>query len=135
MKNVGLNSIPSVKGHVLNLTLNLVFVAIFYIFLGAAVSYALRSLAPKFDAEWEALPNAVQAADVAIEISVIVLVAFWLTYVVHRWIPIVPVSPALEHYIESFGGQMVFLYAVFLFMETLDDKLKHVFQDIFGRVE
>ncbi len=135
MKNVGLNSIPSVKGHVLNLTLNLVFVAIFYIFLGAAVSYALRSLAPTYDAEWEALPNAVQAADVAIEISVIVLVAFWLTYVVHRWIPVVPVSPALEHYIESFGGQMVFLYAVFLFMETLDDKLKHVFQDIFGRVE
>jgi hypothetical protein len=132
MKNVGLNTIPSVKGHVLNLTLNLIVVAIFYIFLGAAVSYVLKQLTPTFDAEWEALPNVVQAADVAIEISVLVLVAFWLTYIVHRWIPIFPVSSALEHYIESFGGQMVFIYAVFLFMETLDDKLKHVFQDIFG---
>lgn len=135
MKNVGLNSIPSVKGHMTNLTVNLVFVAIFYMFLGAAVSYALRKVAPPFDAEWEALPNSVQALDVAIEIAVIVLIAFWLTYVVHRWIPIVPVSSRLEHYIESFGGQVVFLYAVFLFMETLDDKLKHVFQDIFGTVE
>ena len=132
MKNLGLNSIPSVKGHVMNLTLNLIVVAIFYIFLGGAVSYVLKSLVPKFDAEWEALPNAVQAADVALEISVLVLVAFWLTYIVHRWIPIFPVSSALEHYIESFGGQMVFIYAVFLFMETLDEKLKHVFQDIFG---
>jgi len=135
MKNLGLNSIPSVKGHVVNLTLNLAFVAIFYIFLGAAVSYVLKNLAPTFNAEWEALPNAVQALDVAVEISVLVLIAFWLTYVVHRWIPIFPVSSALEHYIESFGGQMVFIYAVFLFMETLDDKLKHVFQDIFGAVE
>lgn len=135
MKNVGLNSIPSVKGHITNLTLNLIFVAIFYLFLGAAVSYALRTLAPPFNAEWEALPNAVQALDVAVEISIIVLIAFWLTYVVHRWIPIFPVSSGLEHYIESFGAQVVFLYAVFLFMETLDDKLKHVFQDIFGAVE
>ena len=132
MKNLGLNSIPSVKGHVMNLTLNLIVVAIFYIFLGGAVSYVLKSLVPKFDAEWEALPNAVQAADVALEISVLVLVAFWLTYFVHRWIPIFPISSGLEHYVESFGGQMVFIYAVFLFMETLDDKLKHVFQDIFG---
>ena len=132
MKNLGLNSIPSVKGHVLNLTLILIAVAIFYIFLGGAVSYVLKSMVPTFDADWEALPNAVQAADVALEISVLVLVAFWLTYIVHNWIPIFPVSSALERYIESFGGQMVFIYAVFLFMETLDEKLKHVFQDIFG---
>jgi hypothetical protein len=132
MKNVGLNHIPSVRGHITNLTLNLVFVAIFYVFLGATVSYLLKQVFPPYNAEWEALPNAVQAADVAVEISVIVLVAFWLTYVVHRWIPVFPISPALEHYIESFGGQMVFVYAVFLFMETLDDKLRHVFEDIFG---
>jgi hypothetical protein len=135
MKNLGLNTIPSVKGHILSLTVNLVFVAIFYIFLGGAVSYVLKRVTPPFNAEWEALPNSVQALDVAAEISIIVLVAFWLTYVVHRWIPVVPVSSALEHYIESFGGQMVFLYAVFIFMETLDDKLRHVFEDIFGRVE
>jgi hypothetical protein len=131
MKNVGLNHIPSVKGHMTNLTINLVFVAIFYIFLGAAVSYLLSQLFPKFDSKWEALPNVVQLADISVEISLIVVVAFWLTYIVHRWIPIMPVSSALEHYIESFGGQMVFIYAVFIFMETLDDKLIHVFRDIF----
>jgi hypothetical protein len=131
MKNAGLNHIPSVKGHMTNLTINLVFVAIFYVFLGAAVSYLLSRLFPKFDTEWEQLPNVVQLADIAAEISLIVVVAFWLTYVVHRWIPIMPISSALEHYVESFGGQMVFIYAVFIFMETLDDKLIHVFKDIF----
>lgn len=132
MKNIGLNHIPSVKGHILNLTGNLVFVAIFYVFLGGAVSYLLKTIFPKFDEQWERLPNLVQLLDVSVEISVIVLISFWLTYIVHRWIPILPVSSALEHYIESFGGQMVFVYAVFIFMETLDDKLMHVFQDFFG---
>ena len=132
MKNLGLNHIPSVKGHILNLTGNLIFVSIFYVFLGGATSYLLKNIFPKFDENWERLPNLVQLADVAVEISTIVLIAFWLTYIVHSWIPVLPVSSALEHYIESFGGQMIFVYAVFIFMENLDDKLMHVFQDIFG---
>jgi len=132
MKNLGLNHIPSVKGHVINLTGNLIFVGIFYVFLGGAISYLLKNLFPKFDEHWERLPNLIQLLDVSVEISIIVLIAFWLTYFVHSWIPVLPVSSALEHYIESFGGQMIFVYAVFIFMENLDDKLMHVFQDIFG---
>lgn len=133
MKNTGLNHIPSVKGHMVNLTINLVFVAIFYVFLGAAISYLLSQVFPAFDDDWKKLHRGVQVLDISLEISIIVVVAFWLTYVVHRWIPVMPISSALEHYVESFGGQMVFIYAVFIFMETLDDKLIHVFKDIFHR--
>lgn len=132
MKNIGLNHIPSVKGHVFNLTVNLVFVAIFYVFLGAAVSWGLSHVVPEFNDEWKAAPLGWQMADVAAEVSVIVVVAFWLTYIVHSWIPILPVSSALEHYVESFGGQMMFIYAVFVFMDILDDKLLVVFRKIFA---
>ena len=131
MKNQGLNHIPSVRGHILNLSMNLVFVAIFYVFLGAAVSYALSKVFPTYDEAWKSSPLLYQSADVAVEVSVIVIIAFWLTYFVNTWIPIFRVSSALEHYVESFGGQMVFVYAVFIFMETLDDKLIHVFKQIF----
>jgi len=132
MKNTGLNTLPSVRGQVFNLTVNLVCIGIFYVFLGAFVSFWLSKLFPKFDEEWEKRPNWFQLVDVSVEISVIVVIAFWLTYLVHSYIPILPVSTQLEGYIESFGGQMIFVYAVFLFMDTLDDKLKHVFQDFFG---
>jgi hypothetical protein len=132
MKNVGLNSIPSVRGHIVNLTFNLVCIAIFYVFFGAFVSYWMSKVFPPFDEKWEKLPNAVQLLDVSIEISLLVVVAFWLTYLANTYLPILPVSQGLESYIESFGGQMVFVYAVFLFMDTLDDKLKHVFKDFFG---
>lgn len=132
MKNVGLNRIPPVKGYIFNLTINLVYIAIFYMFLGGIVSYLLSKIFPKFNEEWERLPNIYQLADVSVEVSIIVMVAFWLTYIVNLYIPVLPVSTGLERYIESFGGQMVFVYAVFLFMDTLDDKLKHVFNDFFG---
>jgi hypothetical protein len=132
MKNVGLNTVPSVKGHILNLTLNLMCIAIFYVFLGGLLSWSMWSVFPQFNEQWEKQSNLYQLADVSMEISVIVVVAFWTTYFVHSFIPILPVTSALEGYLESFGGQMVFIYAVFVFLDTLDDKLKHVFNDFFG---
>lgn len=128
-----MNTLPSVRGHVFNLTVNLVAAAVFYIFFGAMVSYGLSGLFPAYTEEWKNSNFLYQVSDVAMEISIIVVASFWLTYFVNSWIPILPVPPLLEHYIESFGGQVVFLYAVFLFMETLDDKLIHVFQEIFRR--
>ena len=132
MKNVGLNTVPSVKGHILNLTLNLMCIAIFYVFLGGLLSWSMWRVFPQFNEQWEKQSNLYQLADVSMEISVIVVVAFWTTYFVHSFIPILPVTSALEGYLESFGGQMVFIYAVFVFLDTLDDKLKHVFNDFFG---
>jgi hypothetical protein len=132
MKNVGLNTVPSVKGHILNLTLNLMCIAIFYVFLGGLLSWTMWRIFPQFNEQWEKQSNLYQLADVSMEISIIVVVAFWTTYFVHSFIPILPVTSALEGYLESFGGQMVFIYAVFVFLDTLDDKLKHVFNDFFG---
>ena len=133
MKNIGLNHIPSVKGHMVNLTLNLVFVAIFYTFLGAAVSWALSHAVPEFDEDWKKSSIWYQSLDVAVEVSIIVIICFWLTYFVHVWIPILPISSELERYVESFGGQMFFVYAVFVFMDILDDKLLVVFKKIFAK--
>jgi hypothetical protein len=132
MKNVGLNTVPSVKGHILNLTLNLVCIAIFYLFLGGLLSWTMWRIFPEFNEQWEKQSNMYQLADVSMEISIIIIVAFWTTYFVNSFIPILPVSSALEGYLESFGAQMVFIYAVFVFLDTLDDKLKHVFHDFFG---
>jgi len=99
------------------------------------VSYALSKLFPDFNEDWKNLPNWRQAVDVSVEISLVAIIAFWTTYFVHNWIPILPVTSGLESYLESFGGQMIFVYAVFLFLSSLDDKLKHVFRDIFGEIK
>ena len=132
MKNAGLNTIPPVKGYIFNITVNLVFIAIFYVFLGGLLSWCLWRVFPEYGPEWEKQSNLYQFLDVSAEISIIVIIAFWTTYMVHSFIPVLPVTTALEGYLESFGGQMIFVYAVFVFLDTLDDKLKHVFHDFLG---
>ena len=132
MKNAGLNTIPSVKGHIFNVTVNLIFIAIFYVFLGGLLSWCLWRVFPEYGPEWEKQSNLYQLLDVSAEISIIVILAFWTTYIVHSFIPVLPISTALEGYLESFGGQMILVYAVFVFLDTLDDKLKHVFHDFLG---
>jgi len=135
MKNVGLNKLPSVRGQIVNLTVNLVAIAVFYVFLGGLLSWSMWMMFPDFDEEWKSQSIAYKILDVSAEISVIIIVAFWTTYVIHSYIPILPVTSALEGYIESFGGQMIFVYAVFVFLSNLDDKLKNVYHSVFGTKE
>jgi len=135
MKNVGLNKLPSVRGQIVNLTVNLVAIAVFYVFLGGLLSWSMWMMFPDFDEQWKAQSVPYKTLDVAAEISVIIIVAFWTTYVIHSYIPILPVTSALEGYIESFGGQMIFVYAVFVFLSNLDDKLKNVYHSVFGTKE
>ena len=132
MKSLGLHVIPSVKGHIFNLTINLIFMSIFYVFLGGLLSWSMWRVFPDFDENWEKQTNVYQLADVCAEVSVIIIVCFWVTYYVNSLIPVLPVTSPLETYLESFGGQTMFIYAVFVFLNTLDDKLKHVFHDFFG---
>ena len=132
MKSLGLHVIPSVKGHIFNLTINLIFMSIFYVFLGGLLSWSMWRIFPDFDENWEKQSNLYQLADVCAEVSVIIIVCFWVTYYVNSLIPVLPVTSPLEVYLESFGGQTMFIYAVFVFLNTLDDKLKHVFHDFFG---
>ncbi len=132
MKNTGANAIPSLKGQIVPLMVNLAFMTVFYLFIGAGVSYAFAELTPAYDEKWRALPRLHRVADVTLELIAIVILAFWISYITRFLIPIVPLSPKLETYVESFGVQLAFLYAIFIFLGTLDDKMVHAFQDIFG---
>ena len=132
MKNTGQNRLPEVKGQIVNLTLNLSIIALVYVLAGAATSILIRALFARFNDEWKTHPLFYQIADVSLELSFLVIIAFWITYVVHFITPILPVDGRLEHFIEVYGGRMVFIYAVFLFVKDLDEKLLVVYDRITG---
>jgi len=127
MKNHVHNRLPPVTGHVFNLTLNLVFVGIVYVILGVIISYILRLILPEFDEDWKKIPTWVQVADVSVEIGLIVVIAFWATYAIHFLLPVLHVSPELEYFVEVYGGRVMFVYAIFIFMRNLDEKLTFLF--------
>jgi len=128
MKNTGVNSLPKVDGHVMNLTINLVVLGLLYAVLGFYVSYGIGMLFPDFTDEWKKEPKWIQLGDVIAEVSLLVIAAFWVTYMVRFVIPVVPLKPALEHYVEQYAGNFMFLYAIFIFFDDLGKKFIYVFE-------
>ena len=128
MKNAGVNSLPKVNGHMASLTINLVVLGLFNAALGFFVSYGIGVFFPDYTDEWKKEPAWVQWADVIAEVSLLVIAAFWVTYLVRYIIPVVPLKPALEHYIEQYGSNFMFLYAIFIFFGDLSDKMIFLFQ-------
>ena len=92
----------------------------------------IRALFARFDDTWTKQPLFYQLADVSLELSFLVVVSFWITYAVHFIVPVLSVDARLEHFIELYGGRMVFVYSVFLFVRDLDDKLVLVYDRITG---
>jgi len=111
----------------LALTINLVVLGLFNAALGFLVSWSIGLLFPDYTDEWKKEPAWVQWSDVMAEISLLVIAAFWVTYLVRYIIPIVPLKPALEHYIEQYGSNFMFLYAIFIFFGDLSDKMIFLF--------
>ena len=128
MKNGGINALPKVEGYIASLTINLVILGLLNAALGFFVSYGIGLLFPDFTDEWKKEPAWVQWSDVIAEISLLVIAAFWVTYLVRFIIPVVPLRPSLEHYIEEYGSNFMFLYAVFIFFDDLSDKMLFLFR-------
>lgn len=111
----------------MNLTLNLIIIAILYIVLAALTATVIRAGFSRFNEDWKKLPLVYRISDVTAELSVLVVSSFWVTYFVHFLVPVLPVDQKLEHFIEMYGGRMVFVYAVFLFVHDLDVKLHSIY--------
>ena len=132
MKNVGRNSLPTVEGSILNVTLNLIIIAIVYFICAGVTAALIRAVFTRFSEEWKQMGLLQQVGDVILELSSLVIISFWVTYAIHFLIPVLPVNAGLEHFIELYGGRVVFIYAVFLFVRDLDGKLLFVYDRITG---
>jgi len=130
MKNTGLNALPQVKGHMISLTLNLAVIALLYAAAGLVVSRVLRVLFLDYSDEWEKNPRWFQVMDVSMEMVLLVIASFWITYMIRYAIPVFPLNPSLETYVEQYSGIIMFYYAVFLFFGDLDDKLIYLVKSI-----
>jgi hypothetical protein len=128
MKNTGLSSLPKVEGHGIALTINLILLSIFYVVIGFLVSYLIGLFFPDYTEEWKKEPLWLRSADVTAEVSLLVVASFWVTYFARLVIPVIPLKPSLEHYLEQYAGNTMFVYAIFIFFDDLSDKLIFLFQ-------
>lgn len=116
---------------ILGVTLNVSILAIFYTALGGIISYLLYHFVNKHDEDWEKQPTWYQVYDVAFQLSAIGILTFWITYNMREAAPIFPISKKLDLLVDTYTSGLFFAYAMFLFIDYLDSKIKFLYTKFF----
>jgi hypothetical protein len=120
------------RENILNVIGNIIFISLIYLVLGTIVSYIVSVLSPDFTEEWKKQHPALQFLDISAEVSLLSILAFLSSYFVDNIVPYLPVHESFEDYIESFGGRMIFIYMIFIFVKDLDEKLIYMYTNVLG---
>jgi len=112
-------------------SMNASLLAIFYTMLGVFVSYILYYLFDEYNEKWEKRSISYKLLDVSVEISLLSVIAFWSAQLIEISPPIFPVRKQLDVLVDSFVSGIFYIFAVFLFMDSLTGKLKYLFHELF----
>jgi hypothetical protein len=121
-------------GDALRVTGNIAIFASLYTLAGGLMSFFLYYMFDMYDpdkqkgVEWEKKGLPFQVFDVAVEIAIVGVGAFWLVYFINTSAPIIPIRHGLEDFVDSYTSGMFFMFAVFMFMSDLSHKLKYLFE-------
>lgn len=118
---------------IVGVTLNASILAVFYTVLGGVISYLLSTFIEIPIDEWKASSLAYQVGTVALELSIVGSIGFWVTYTIRQAAPIFPISKELDHIVDTYIGGVFFAYSMFLFIETLDDKIRYLYSKVFDK--
>lgn len=113
------------------ISLNTAFLSIFYTLLGVFVSYILYFLFDEYDEKWEKKSITYKFLDVSVEISLLSTLAFWSAQLIELAPPVFPVRKQLDLLVDGYISGIFYVFAVFLFMESLTNKLKFLFHELF----
>lgn len=116
---------------ILGVTLNTGILAIFYTIIGGVISYLLYYFVDEHDEEWEKKSTMYQVGDVSLQLAVIGIIAFWLTYIIKESPPIFPISRELDSLVDTYMSGVFFAYSMFLFVDFLDSKIKFIYHKMF----
>lgn len=116
---------------IVGVTLNVSILAVFYTALGGIISYLLYYFVDEHDEEWEKKSTMYQLYDVSFQLGLIGVLAFWFTYIIKEAPPLFPVSKELDSLVDTYISGVFFAYAMFLFIEYLDSKIKFLYHKIF----
>ena len=119
----------------MRVTGNIAVFSVFYTLAGALLSYVLYYLFDVYDEknkEWEKKGLSYQFFDVSVEVAMIGIVAFWLVYFMNVSTPIIPVRRGLEEFVDSYTAGLFFMFAIFIFLGDLTNKLKYIFDTFLG---
>ena len=114
------------------MSLNASLLAILYTIFGAFISYVFYHIFDEFDEKWKKRPELYKFADVTVEIIVIALASFWSSNIIQQLPPLFKVKKVLDVMVDSYISGIFFIFAMFLFLDDLTDKLKFLHHEYLG---
>lgn len=118
---------------IVGVTLNASILAVFYTVLGGVISYILGIFVDiPFD-DWKKQSIWYQVGTVSLELSIVGTIGFWIMFVIRAAAPIFPVSKELDYLVDTYIGGVFFAYAMFLFIQKLDDKIRYLYTELLDK--
>lgn len=113
-------------------SLNIGLLAAFYTTVGGLLSYVIYYLFEDHGDKWEKSHGLLyKIFDVIVELTIVGVVAFWVTFVIKEYPPIVPMSKSMDELVDTYISAVFFGYSMFIFLEDLTKKIKHIYDQIF----
>ena len=110
-------------------TINASLLAIMYTVFGALISYIFYHIFDEFNDEWKKRSEAYKITEVTVELIIIANIAFWSAQYIEMLQPFVPVRKELDRLVDGFISGIFFIFAIFLFIDQLTEKLKYLYHD------
>jgi hypothetical protein len=114
------------------MSLNASVLAILYTIFGALISYFFYHIFDDFDEKWKKRSELYKFTDVFVEIVAIALAAFWSSQIIQELPPLFHVKKVLDIMVDSYISGIFFIFAMFLFLDELTEKLKFLHDEYLG---
>jgi hypothetical protein len=113
-------------------SLNIGLLAAFYTTIGGLLSYVIYYLFEDHGDKWEKNHSLLyKIFDVVVELTIVGVVAFWITFAIKEYPPMVPMSKQMDELVDTYISAVFFGYSMFIFLEDLTKKIKHIYAEIF----
>jgi len=105
---------------------NAVILALLYTLIGLVISYVFYNIFDEYGEDWVNKSDTFKVVDVTVEIGIIAIVSFWSSYYIQKMPPIFPLRKDLGGLVNGYISGAFLLFGVFLFLDDLTDKVRHV---------
>lgn len=119
--------------NVIFVSLNIGLLAAFYTSVGGLLSYVIYYLFEDHGEKWEKRSLLYKITDIVIELTIVGIVAFWVTYNIKEYPPLVPMSREMDALVDTYVSAVFFGYSMFMFLDDLTKKIKHVYSVLFKK--
>jgi hypothetical protein len=114
-------------------SLNIGLLAAFYTTMGGLLSYIIYYLFEDHGDKWEARSFLYKLTDILVELTIVGIVAFWVTFAIKEYPPLVPMSKEMDALVDTYISAVFFGYSMFIFLDDLTKKIKHMYSILFKK--